>query len=216
MGLQCGWSTSPRDTSRYPPRCKPDSAFKSMRIQFFLTHSVHYVLLHVFLSHAPVPQKVCQVWYFLLIVTCSAQVLILDTVLFLRSSSFLIHWQDVQFNIDLAIVLALHQKDRKIFFVWIPILTQMALAACVVVRNNFNPDSFNLQCDMRRNPSETPFIGWVEGSIQPSISLLPQTWIFLMSLVYIEQQLFSPTELYGQRLLSSGMSRTAERSSLIV
>jgi hypothetical protein len=89
-----------------------------------------------------------------LLITCAALVFILDAVLFLPSASpplsslslstvpyFYIRGRS-------SLVLALYERNPKVFLVWIPILLPFAVAACLVGRNAFGQISFNLQCDV--------------------------------------------------------------------
>jgi hypothetical protein len=102
----------------------------------------HYSLLRVFLIRSPIPLNVCQGWFTFLFITLSVLVFILDVVLFLR-------------------ILALYERNWKIFLLCIPTLLPFAVGAWLFVGNTFSPDSFNLLCDVVKIPVELPFLAAV-------------------------------------------------------
>lgn len=59
---------------------------------------------------------------------------------------------------SLSLVLALYERNWKVFFLWIPILLPFAVGASLFVGNTFSQDSFNLHCDIIKIPAELPFL----------------------------------------------------------
>jgi len=94
-------------------------------------------------------------------------VLILDTVLFLRgestslSISSPVRYSLIYIHAPFSLVLALYERNYKVFLLWIPILLPFGVGLDLLVRNTRGPDSFNLQCDLRRIPAESPFLAYV-------------------------------------------------------
>lgn len=104
-----------------------------------ITMIAHFVLVHKLLAHAPVPLKICRNWFLVFLASCAIQVLVLDSILFLRAY-------------------ALYKKNPKVFLLTIPIILQFVIAAILITLKFSNENVFNHQCDLQTVPFDVVYL----------------------------------------------------------